>query len=193
MGPRGKRVAGAVVFFVIALLLLTGLGLLLSGRQVENWVLVVKAEGGPAGRAGGYRKLYFGILGEWAVADSRDKPPAAVAELDGTAVEIYGLAREVKGANGFWLVTDPLALNEHWKPIIEKSVWIEMPPGTAPDRPIERGAFVRARGVLRVGLAEVAGAGTVAYRLEPGEIWIRESAGHTNAGATGDGTTDTHR
>lgn len=192
MGFRGKRVAGAVVFFVMALLLLTGLGLLLTGHQVEGWVLVVKAEGGSAGGAGGYRKLHFGILGEWAVADRPDKAPAAVVDFDGSAVEMYGLAREVKGANGLWLVTDPLALNEHWKPIIEKSVWIEMPPGTAPDRPIERGAFVRARGVFRVGLTEVAGVGSVVYRLEPGELWIREPAGHTKSGATGDGTTDTH-
>ncbi len=174
MSFGGKRVAGAVVFFVIALLLLTGVGLLVTRGQVEGWVLVVKAEGGLAGGEGGYQKLHFGILGEWAPGDRSSKPPAVVADFDGSAVEMYGLAREVKDANGFWLVADPLAVNEDWKPIIEKSVWIEMPPGTVPDRPIERGAFVRARGVLKVGLTEVAGAGPVAYRLEPGEIWIRE-------------------
>ena len=184
-GTRGKRIAGAIAFFFVAVLLLTGVGLLLTGHQVEGWVLVfsddAKAGGaGAAAGAGRYRKVSFALLGEW--QDAHEEPPAAVAEIDGERVEIHGLARKVDGASGFWLVTDPLAVGEAWNPSVEKSVWVALPQrgkedsprGTVPLLPVRRGAFVRARGLLRVGLAEVSGVGPAIFRLEARQLWVRE-------------------
>jgi hypothetical protein len=171
-GRRGVRIAGALGLFVTALLLLTGLGLALTGHQVEGWVLVAKGE---VPEDAGYERFSFGLLAEWASA--RDDPPPSVAALDGTRVETYGLARPAEGGSGLWLVADPVAVGEDWKPVIETSVWVEFPPGTSPSRPIGRGAFLRARGVLRVGLVDVPGVGPTACRLELAELWLRESEG----------------
>ena len=126
-GRRGVRVAGALGLFVTAALLLTGLGLALTGHQVEGWTLVARGEV-PDDAA--YEGLSFSLLAEW--ENVREEPPPSVAALDGRRFETYGLAKPAEGGSGFWLVTDPIAVGEARKPIIEKSVWVGLPPGTSP-------------------------------------------------------------
>ena len=186
------RIAAAAAVFVAALVLFGGLGLLLTRGRVGGWVPIIRDDrgaGGPEDEPGGrYVQLPAGLLGEW--EDAGRDPPPHVADFDGSAVEICGLVRpaatEPGGAEGFWLVTDPVALREGSKPVVETSVWLEPPEGVSPARPLERGAFVRARGVLRIGLAEVPGVGPVALRLELRDLWLREPPGRTKVGATAD-------
>jgi hypothetical protein len=173
-GRRGVRVAGVLGLFVSAVLLLTGLGLALTRRQVEGWILVARGKApDDAAEDAGYERLSFGLLAEW--DNVREPPPPSVAELDGRRFETYGLARPAEGGSGLWLVTDPIAVGEAWKPVAGKAIWVGLPPGTSPSRPIPHGAFLRARGVLHVGLVDVSGAGPAAYRLDVAELWLRES------------------
>ncbi len=173
-GRRGVRVAGALGLFVAALLLLTGLGLALTDRRVEDWVLVARVESpDDAAEDVGYERIPFGLLAEW--EDAREKGPPSVARLDRRRVEMYGFARLVEG--GFWLASDPIAAGEDRKPVITESVWVEFPPGTSPSRRMRRGTLLRVRGVLRVGLIEVSGVGLTACRIELDELWLRESEG----------------
>ncbi len=170
ISPLSKRLLAGAGFFAATVAVLTGLGLLLTGDRAVRWKPVVTTGRELPSAA---TKLATRRLRAWRGAQG--EPPPEVAELDGTAVEIVGIARPQPAAGGVWLVSDPWAIDRRRKVPRDGAVWIGLPATVKAGRVAPAGTVIRARGVLRVGRTEIARLGTAAYRLELETLWVRET------------------
>ena len=170
LSPLSKRLLAGAGFFAATVAALTGLGLFLTRGRAIRWKPVVTTGRKLPSAA---TKLATRRLRAWRGAQG--EPPIEVAELDGTAVEIVGVARPQPAAGGVWLVSDPWAVDRRRKVPRDGAVWIGLPAAVKVGRVAAAGSVIRARGVLRVGRTEVPRLGTAAYRLELETLWVRET------------------
>lgn len=170
LSPLSKRLLAGAGFFAATVAVLTGLGLVLTRGRAVRWKPVVTTGRKLPSTA---TELPIQRLRAWRGAQG--EPPREVAELDGAAVDVVGVARPQPAAGGVWLVSDPWAVDRRRKVPRDGAVWIGLPAAVKVRRVAPAGTVIRARGVLRVGRTEIARLGTAAYRLELETLWVRET------------------
>lgn len=170
LSPPARRMVAGAGFFVAAAAVLSGVALSLTRGQAVRWKQVVRTGLELPSAA---TRLSMRRLGAW--REVHGEPPPEVAELDGTAVEMVGIARPEPEAGGLWLLSDPWAVAKPRKVPRDRAVWIGLPAAVKVREAAAPADVIRARGVLRVGRTPVPRLGTAAYLLDLETLWVREA------------------